>query len=387
MRFASFASVGQASARSAALEVDLLTQPGGQQAPGSRLRQAPHRSATLRLLQLQDRPARFGAPMTLKYWTASPLQPRPASPPSIETLVLHNHLRSTGRAPMTRLEAAAAAPADGALARPRSLSSTWNDLDAGAGAMDAFDASATLPAPSTAAPAMWISGRRRPSARHHGRCRRRRGSASGNGNGNSGNSHGDARSAAAQHEAAASQLRASALSATLSSTMSSTLSSTATASSSASSSPTSENANPSNSNSNSNSSVKGGGRRGSKKQEAPGPEGDEEGGDRRLRITTPVGSRLLLSGWERGQPADVRWEPLDKRVQFVRIDVCNEAWTVPTTIAHRAPNDGAFRWRRVYWGMPIADGYFVNVYDATEQTSATDELPLLAQSERFAVIR
>uniref|UniRef100_A0AAV1URG3 Uncharacterized protein n=1 Tax=Peronospora matthiolae TaxID=2874970 RepID=A0AAV1URG3_9STRA len=106
--------------------------------------------------------------------------------------------------------------------------------------------------------------------------------------------------------------------------------------------------------------------------------------NQRLRITMPDGPPF--SGWVRGQAADVQWEALDPSVQCVRIDVCNVAWTVPTTIAHRVGNDGTFHWRRVYWGMPIAEGYYVNIYDATEQKDASDSL-LLAQSERFAVIK
>ncbi|RLN96548.1 hypothetical protein BBJ28_00018407 [Nothophytophthora sp. Chile5] len=108
--------------------------------------------------------------------------------------------------------------------------------------------------------------------------------------------------------------------------------------------------------------------------------------NRRLRIRNPAGSRG--TGWVRGQPADVQWDVLDPSVHHVRIDVCNVAWTVPTTIAHRVANDGSYRWRRVYWGMPIADGYYVNVYDASEQQgAAVADLSLLAQSERFAVIK
>ncbi|RAW42212.1 hypothetical protein PC110_g1644 [Phytophthora cactorum] len=106
--------------------------------------------------------------------------------------------------------------------------------------------------------------------------------------------------------------------------------------------------------------------------------------NQRLRITSPDGPRF--AGWVRGQAAEVQWEALDPSVQCVRIDVCNVAWDVPTTIAHRVANDGTFRWRRVYWGMPIAEGYYVNIYDVTEQEDPTDML-LLAQSERFAVIK
>ncbi|KAI9918717.1 hypothetical protein PsorP6_011684 [Peronosclerospora sorghi] len=106
--------------------------------------------------------------------------------------------------------------------------------------------------------------------------------------------------------------------------------------------------------------------------------------NQRLRITSPHGPRF--AGWVRGQAADVKWEVLDPSVQCVRIDVCNVAWTVPTTIAHRVANDGTFRWRRVYWGMPIAEGYYVNIYDVTAQKDPGDTL-LLAQSERFAVIK
>ncbi|CEG43218.1 uncharacterized protein PHALS_13430 [Plasmopara halstedii] len=106
--------------------------------------------------------------------------------------------------------------------------------------------------------------------------------------------------------------------------------------------------------------------------------------NQRLRITSPDGPQF--SGWVRGQAAEVQWEVLDPSVQCVRIDVCNVAWTVPTTIAHCVVNDGTFRWRRVYWGMPIAEGYYVNVYDVTEQKDQTN-VSLLAQSERFAVIK
>ncbi|CAI5724499.1 unnamed protein product [Peronospora destructor] len=106
--------------------------------------------------------------------------------------------------------------------------------------------------------------------------------------------------------------------------------------------------------------------------------------NQRLRILSPDGPRF--AGWVRGQAAEVQWEALDPSVQCVRIDVCNVAWTVPTTIAHRVVNDGMFRWRRVYWGMPIAEGYYVNIYDVTEQKDPGDSL-LLAQSERFAVIK
>lgn len=106
--------------------------------------------------------------------------------------------------------------------------------------------------------------------------------------------------------------------------------------------------------------------------------------NQRLRILTPDGPRF--AGWVRGQAAEVRWEVLDPSVQCVRIDVCNVAWTVPTTIAHCVVNDGTFRWRRVYWGMPIAEGYYVNIYDVTEQKDSKD-MTLLAQSERFAVIK
>ncbi|KAF4323783.1 hypothetical protein BBO99_00000987 [Phytophthora kernoviae] len=104
----------------------------------------------------------------------------------------------------------------------------------------------------------------------------------------------------------------------------------------------------------------------------------------RLKIVSPDGPRF--AGWVRGQAAEVQWEAVDPSIQCVRIDVCNVAWTVPTTIAHRVVNDGTFRWRRVYWGMPIAEGYYVNIYDVTEQKDPAD-LPLLAQSERFAVIK
>ncbi|GLE00185.1 hypothetical protein PINS_up008912 [Pythium insidiosum] len=133
---------------------------------------------------------------------------------------------------------------------------------------------------------------------------------------------------------------------------------------------------------------------------------------RRLRILTPVASPVCFAGWVRGQPAEVRWEAVDKTVLSVRIDVCNVAWSVPTTIAQRVPNDGSFEWKRVYWGMPITNGYYVNIYDVThvapeqepgQQASSQQQqqqpqgqgqaaprpgpgLVLLARSEYFAVI-
>ncbi|TMW67754.1 hypothetical protein Poli38472_007426 [Pythium oligandrum] len=130
---------------------------------------------------------------------------------------------------------------------------------------------------------------------------------------------------------------------------------------------------------------------------------------RRVRILSPASSKVFFCGWVRGQSAEVRWEVVDKSVQSVRIDVCNVAWAVPTTIAHRVPNDGYFQWKRVYWGMPITDGYYVNIYDVTDlppeeqqtESSAPQpnqqenqdkdktekiELALLARSECFAVV-
>lgn len=111
-------------------------------------------------------------------------------------------------------------------------------------------------------------------------------------------------------------------------------------------------------------------------------------GAARIRIITPTSCKIHFSGWVRGQPADVRWEVLDKNVKCVRIDVCNVAWAVPTTIAHRVPNDGEFHWKLVYWGMPIKDDYYVNIYDVSETSHDDKTVPptLLARSERFAVI-
>lgn len=108
--------------------------------------------------------------------------------------------------------------------------------------------------------------------------------------------------------------------------------------------------------------------------------------ERRLRIISPIGSKIFFSGWVRGQPADVLWEVFDKSVQCVRIDVCNVGWDVPTTIAQQEVNDGHFHWKKVVWGMPIKEGYYVNIYDATEPLNQGETGTLLAQSERFAVI-
>lgn len=109
--------------------------------------------------------------------------------------------------------------------------------------------------------------------------------------------------------------------------------------------------------------------------------------ERRLRIISPIGSKIFFSGWVRGQPAEVLWEVFDKSVEAVRIELCNVGWDVPTPVAQHVANDGRHVWRRVVWGLPIEEGYYVNIYDAThpEQLDADGKLPLLAQSERFAV--
>ncbi|DAZ97341.1 TPA: hypothetical protein N0F65_010775 [Lagenidium giganteum] len=113
---------------------------------------------------------------------------------------------------------------------------------------------------------------------------------------------------------------------------------------------------------------------------------------------------MAWRGWTRGQPAEVRWEVQSKAVRRLRIDVCNVAWDVPTTIAHSVAADaGVFRWKRVYWGMPIKDGYYLNIYDASgvapdahkaaahsgdkENNWPGTTMPLLAQSELFAVVK
>ncbi|KAJ0401642.1 hypothetical protein ATCC90586_008952 [Pythium insidiosum] len=92
-----------------------------------------------------------------------------------------------------------------------------------------------------------------------------------------------------------------------------------------------------------------------------------------------------------GSPAEVRWEAVDKSVQSVRIDVCNVAWSVPTTIAHRVPNDGSFQWKRVYWGMPITNGYYVNIYDVThvapDQEPGQQASPQQQQNQQQAAPR
>ncbi|KAG6622205.1 Complement control module protein [Phytophthora cinnamomi] len=273
--------------------------------------------------------------MTLKCWNAAP----PRKVPAIDTSAGVESLLAGNQAGRPR-----AAPKS---ARCRSQSSNW-DKDAADAAGDSEDdhfdvTAATIPAPSHqihAMPALWVSGRRR-----HSRSRSRRRTVSENYNHGLGGVSSNGASAGYSNNSTPTGSSSSSLSATLPSPLSS---------------------------------------------------GDEQlrqaaaaaaaGGNlnQRLRITTPDGPRF--AGWVRGQAAEVQWEALDPSVQCVRIDVCNVAWTVPTTIAHRVANDGTFRWRRVYWGMPIAEGYYVNIYDVTEQKDPADLL-LLAQSERFAVIK
>ncbi|KAH7468494.1 hypothetical protein PRIC1_010404 [Phytophthora ramorum] len=277
--------------------------------------------------------------MTLKCWNAAS-SPRkvPAAIDTSESLLtaaggnqVPNHMGRSRAAPKS--------------ARCRAQSSNW-DKDAvdnsGESEDDRFDVTAaTIPAPSHqihAMPALWVSGRRR-----HSRGRSRRRTVSENYN------HGNHSSSGGPIGYSNNSTPTGSTSSTLSSTLPSNLS-------------------------------------GGDEQLREAAAAAAAGGslNQRLRITSPDGPRF--AGWVRGQAADVLWDALDPSVQCVRIDVCNVAWTVPTTIAHRVTNDGTFRWRRVYWGMPIAEGYYVNIYDVTEQKDPADML-LLAQSERFAVIK
>ncbi|GMF20045.1 unnamed protein product [Phytophthora lilii] len=272
--------------------------------------------------------------MTLKCWNTAP----PRKVPAIDTGAGVESLLGGNQGP-GHVGRARAAPKS---ARCRSQSSNW-DKDAvdnsGDSEDDRFDVTAaTIPAPSHqihAMPALWVSGRRR-----HSRGRSRRRTVSENYN------HGNSSSSAGySNNSTPTGSTTSSLSATLLSSLS-----------------------------------------GGDEQLREAAAAAAAGGslNQRLRITSPDGPRF--AGWVRGQAAEVQWEALDPSVQCVRIDVCNVAWTVPTTIAHRVANDGTFRWRRVYWGMPIAEGYYVNIYDVTEQKDPADLL-LLAQSERFAVIK
>lgn len=268
--------------------------------------------------------------MTLKCWTAAPNAPAPID--TSDAALLSNQSSHMGRG--------RAAPKS---ARIRSQSSSNWDKDGNgndADDDDRFDVTAaTIPAPSHqmhAMPALWISGRRR-----HSRARARRRTVSENcsSNGNSNNNSSNGYS----NRSTPTGSTTSSLSSTLPSSLS-----------------------------------------GDQLQLREAQAAAAGTLNQRLKIVTPDGPRF--AGWVRGQAAEVQWEALDPSVQCVRIDVCNVAWTVPTTIAHRVANDGTFRWRRVYWGMPIAEGYYVNIYDVTEQKDPND-LPLLAQSERFAVIK
>ncbi|KAL3665855.1 hypothetical protein V7S43_009279 [Phytophthora oleae] len=273
--------------------------------------------------------------MTLKCWNATSPRKVPAidTSASVESLLA----AAAGNQASNHMGRGRATPKS---ARCRSQSSNW-DKDAvdnsGESEDDRFDVTAaTIPAPSHqihAMPALWVSGRRR-----HSRGRSRRRTVSENYNHGNHNSSG-----------AAYSNNSTPTGSTTSSTLPSTLS-------------------------------------GGDQQLREAAAAAAAGGNlnQRLRIISPDGPRF--AGWVRGQAAEVQWDALDPSVQCVRIDVCNVAWTVPTTIAHRVANDGTFRWRRVYWGMPIAEGYYVNIYDVTEQKDPND-LQLLAQSERFAVIK
>ncbi|OQS03084.1 hypothetical protein THRCLA_21242 [Thraustotheca clavata] len=97
-----------------------------------------------------------------------------------------------------------------------------------------------------------------------------------------------------------------------------------------------------------------------------------------MRIETP-------KDWCRGQAANVNWTILDPTFQpaVLRIEVCNTAWDVPTTIAEHAPNTGMYEWKRVHWGMPIQGDYFIKMYAISE----LGVLELVAQSLMFAIVQ
>ncbi|KDO17010.1 hypothetical protein SPRG_17320 [Saprolegnia parasitica CBS 223.65] len=90
--------------------------------------------------------------------------------------------------------------------------------------------------------------------------------------------------------------------------------------------------------------------------------------------------------WCRGQAADVVWSTVDPTFQasVLRLEVCNQAWDVPTTIAEHAPADaGRFEWKRVHWGMPIQGGYFIKAYAVSE----LGMLELVGESPLFSIVQ
>ncbi|KAG9400907.1 hypothetical protein AC1031_009628 [Aphanomyces cochlioides] len=89
----------------------------------------------------------------------------------------------------------------------------------------------------------------------------------------------------------------------------------------------------------------------------------------------------------RGEPTEITWRMSDGSTDFaplfVRIEVWNKAWNVPTVIALTAPNTGHYMWPRVYWGMPIKDEYFIKIYGADGEGPHE----LLAESRLFSIVK
>ncbi|ETV90493.1 hypothetical protein H310_14733 [Aphanomyces invadans] len=88
----------------------------------------------------------------------------------------------------------------------------------------------------------------------------------------------------------------------------------------------------------------------------------------------------------RGEPTSLSWSMIDDspfHPKTVRIEVWNKAWTVPTVIALTAPNSGHYLWKRVYWGMPIKDEYYIKIYGADDDDSQN----LLAESPYFSIVK
>ncbi|CCI41529.1 hypothetical protein ABG067_002085 [Albugo candida] len=100
--------------------------------------------------------------------------------------------------------------------------------------------------------------------------------------------------------------------------------------------------------------------------------------------TRMLSPRPTCVGWVRGAPAKMRWQVLDHSIERVRIDVCNIGWDIPTTVASNTPNNGSFVWRKVAWGMPSGEGYYINIY-GIESKSSKKSLILIGQSDEFTV--
>lgn len=64
--------------------------------------------------------------------------------------------------------------------------------------------------------------------------------------------------------------------------------------------------------------------------------------------------------WQRGREIELKWKVMDPSVKTISIEILNRNFPGnPTIIGCNLPNTGSFMYRKVPWGMPICDQYYL----------------------------